>query len=134
MRRYRIDEKEFSEINITPFTDVILVLLLIFMITSPYLITGALKVKLPKSVNAESTSGRDIEVLLNDRNQIFFNDHQVTLSQLQTEIQVEFLKRNNRDVIIKADKNSLHGYFVQLVDVLKSAGASKFLIATSNEP
>jgi biopolymer transport protein ExbD len=134
MRRYRINEKEFSEINITPFTDVILVLLLIFMITSPYLITGALKVKLPKSVNAENIGSQNIEVYLDDKNQIYFNNHQVTLNQLQTEIQIEFLKRNNRDVIIKADKNSLHGNFVQLVDVLKSAGANKFLIATSNEP
>ena len=134
MRRYRINEKEFSEINITPFTDVILVLLLIFMITSPYLITGALKVKLPKSVNAENIGSQNIEVFLDDKNQIYFNNHQVTLNQLQTEIQIEFLKRNNRDVIIKADKNSLHGNFVQLVDVLKSAGANKFLIATSNEP
>ena len=134
MRRYRINEKEFSEINITPFTDVILVLLLIFMITSPYLITGALKVKLPKTVNAENIGSQNIEVYLDDKNQLYFNNHKVTLNQLQTEIQVEFLKRNNRDVIIKADKNSLHGNFVQLVDVLKSAGANKFLIATSNEP
>ena len=49
MRRYKIDEKEFSEINITPFTDVVLVLLLIFMIASPFLVVGALKVKLPEA-------------------------------------------------------------------------------------
>lgn len=131
MRRYKIEEKEFSEINITPFTDVVLVLLLIFMIASPLLITGALKVKLPESSTSETSNERSIEVYLNDKNEIFMNNQKMTLEELKMNIQAEFYKKNNKEVIIKADKNSLHGNFVHLLDVLKSSGATKFLIATA---
>ncbi|MGE5683181.1 MAG: ExbD/TolR family protein [Bacillota bacterium] len=131
--RYRLDEHEFSEINITPFTDVVLVLLLIFMIASPFLVSGALKVKLPEASSSETVDTRDrsIEVYLNDKNQIYINDKQVDLNELQMSLQVEFLNKTNKEVIIKADKNALHGSFVQLLDVLKKSGATKFLIATA---
>jgi len=130
MRRYKLDEKEFSEINITPFTDVILVVLIIFMITSPFLITGALKVKLPQSSSAETTVNNSIEVYLNDQNQIFLNNKQVDITQLPTDLQTEFIQKNNRDVIVKADKNAIYGNVVQLLDALKNAGATKLLMAT----
>ncbi|MEI7812411.1 MAG: biopolymer transporter ExbD [Ignavibacteria bacterium] len=131
MRRYKLDEKEFSEINITPFTDVVLVLLLIFMIASPFLVTGALKVKLPESTTSENTGDKSIEVYLNDKNQIYMNDKQINLSELQLSLQVQLLNKVNKEVIIQADKGALHGNFVQLLDVLKKAGATKFLIATA---
>ncbi len=130
MRRYKIDEKEFSEINITPFTDVILVVLIIFMITSPFLITGALKVKLPQSSSAETTVNNSIEVYLNAQNQIFLNNKQVDITQLPTDLQTDFIQKNNRDVIVKADKNAIYGNVVQLLDALKNAGATKLLMAT----
>ncbi|MHB1686655.1 MAG: ExbD/TolR family protein [Ignavibacteriaceae bacterium] len=130
MRRYKIDEKEFSEINITPFTDVILVVLIIFMITSPFLITGALKVKLPQSSTAETTVNNSIEVYLNDQNQIFLNNKQVDITQLPAELQTEFIQKNNHDIIVKADKNAIYGNVVQLLDALKNAGATKLLMAT----
>lgn len=130
MRRYKIDEKEFSEINITPFTDVILVVLIIFMITSPFLITGALKVKLPQSSSAETTVNNSIEVYLNAQNQIFLNNKQVDITQLPTDLQTDFIQKNNRDVIVKADKDAIYGNVVQLLDALKNAGATKLLMAT----
>ena len=130
MRRYKLDEKEFSEINITPFTDVILVVLIIFMITSPFLITGALTVKLPQSSTAQTTINNNIQVYLNKQNQIFLNNQQVNISQLPTELQSEFIQKGNRDVIVNADKDAVYGNVVQLLDAIKNAGASKLLMAT----
>ncbi len=130
MRRYKIDEKEFSEINITPFTDVILVVLIIFMITSPFLITGALTVKLPQSSSSETTLNGSIEVYLNKQNQIFLNNKLVDISQLPANIQAEFIQKGSRDVIVKADKEAVYGNVVQLLDALKNAGAAKLLMAT----
>ncbi|MGD1008135.1 MAG: biopolymer transporter ExbD [Ignavibacteriaceae bacterium] len=130
MRRYKIEEKEFSEINITPFTDVILVVLIIFMITSPFLITGALMVKLPQSSSAETTLNSNIEVYLSSQNQIFLNSKLVELSQLPAYLQAEFIQKGSRDVVVKADKDAVYGNVVQLLDALKNAGASKLLMAT----
>ena len=130
MRRYKLDDKEFSEINITPFTDVILVVLIIFMITSPFLITGALKVKLPQASSSETTVNNDIEVYLNDKNQVYLDNKIVDISELPTALQTDFIQKNNRDVIVKADKDAVYGSVVQLLDALKNAGASKLLMAT----
>ncbi|MGA7720594.1 MAG: biopolymer transporter ExbD [Ignavibacteriaceae bacterium] len=130
MRRYKIDEKEFSEINITPFTDVILVVLIIFMITSPFLITGALMVKLPQSSSSETTLNNSIEVYLNNQNQIFLNTKMIDISQLPASLQAEFIQKGSRDVVVKADKDAVYGNVVQLLDALKNAGASKLLMAT----
>ncbi len=130
MRRFKLDDKEFSEINITPLTDVILVVLIIFMITSPLLITGALKVKLPQASSSETTMNTDIQVYLNDKDQIFLNDKIVDITELPTELQADFIQKNNKEVIIKADKDAVYGNVVQLLDAIKNAGATKLLMAT----
>ena len=130
-RRYKLAEKEFSEINITPFTDVILVLLIIFMITSPFLISGSLKIKLPESVNSDNEINRSAEVFLNESNEIYVNDKKIALNDLPVYLQLEFFNKGNREVIVKADKMVLHGNFVKLLDALKQAGATKLLIATT---
>lgn len=131
MRRYKIDEKEFSEINITPFTDVVLVLLIIFMITSPFLITGSYKVKLPQSTNSETDMSKGVEVYLTENNEVMINNKVIQLQDLQWNVKNEFESLGTKDVIIKADKNVRHGSFIQLLDELKKAGAIKLLISTT---
>jgi biopolymer transport protein ExbD len=131
MRRHQLSEKEFSEINITPFTDVVLVLLIIFMITSPFLITGSFKVKLPQSTNSDTEITKGAEIYLNDRNEISINGKIVSYAELYSTLQNEFNRTGTKEVIVKADKNVRHGSFIQLLDALKSAGAVKLLIATT---
>ena len=131
MRRYKIDEKEFSEINITPFTDVVLVLLIIFMITSPFLITGSYKVKLPQSTNSETDMTKGVEVYLTEKNEVMINNKIIQMQDVQWNMKNEFESLDTKDVIIKADKNVKHGSFIQLLDELKKAGAVKLLISTT---
>ncbi len=128
MRKYRIDEKEFSEINITPFTDVVLVLLIIFMITSPLLITRGMKVKLPRSSTTEQLNSKTIKVYLTADDHVFINDNPVSYGDVQKVLQQEFIKENTTEIVIDADKNTLLGSVVQLLDILKQSGASKLLI------
>ncbi|NWF50408.1 MAG: biopolymer transporter ExbD [Ignavibacteriaceae bacterium] len=132
MRRRNISvEKEFSEINITPFTDVILVLLIIFMITSPFIISGSLKIDLPQSLSGEGEINRSLELFLTAQNEIFVNDQKVKIEELPMHLQIGFFNKGTTEVIIKADKNVLHGNFVKLLDILKQAGATKLTIATT---
>lgn len=130
-RRYRLDEKEFSEINITPFTDVILVLLIIFMITSPFLISGAFNVKLPKAVSADTQANQDVEVYLTENNEIIIDGKAIAPDGVIGALKAQYILRNNADVIIKADKSVLHGNFIQLLDMVKLSGAAKVLVATT---
>lgn len=100
------------------------------MITSPFILSSVFKVNLPSVTNTDTASSQKIEIFVNEQNQYFYKNKQVTLGELQTQMQVEFMKNGAAEVIVKADKNSRHGSVVQLIDVLKSAGATKFLIGT----
>ena len=131
MRRYKLDEKEFSEINITPFTDVVLVLLIIFMITSPFLITGSYKVKLPKSTNSQTDVNKGVEVYLTEAGELFIDNNSIPFQDIAWRLKNEFESLGTKDVIIKADKNVRHGSFILLLDELKKAGAVKLLISTT---
>jgi biopolymer transport protein ExbD len=134
LRKYRIEEKEFSDINITPFTDVVLVLLLIFMISSPFLVVTAFKVKLPEATTAESiTSENNIEIYLDANNKLYLNGENVIISELLLQVQLELQKDPEKSVIIKADKESFHGNFISLLDELKKAGVTKFFIGTKRK-
>lgn len=133
MRRYRIDEKEFSEINITPFTDVVLVLLLVFMIASPFLVVGAMKVKLPEASTAESINEKNVEVFLDSGNKLYINNNHVTMQELLIQVQMNLQSNPNQAVVIKADKEVFHGNFIKLLDELKKVGVTKFLIGANKK-
>ncbi len=133
MRRYRMDEKEFSEINITPFTDVVLVLLLIFMIASPFLVTGALKIKLPEASTAETLNERNIEIFMDSANKIYMDNKEMNMTELLMQVQIRLQSNPVQSVVIKADKEVYHGNFIFLLDELKKAGITKFLIGTSKK-
>lgn len=133
MRRYRIEDKEFSEINITPFTDVVLVLLLIFMIASPFLITGALKIKLPEASTSETLNERDIEIFMDSANKVYMDNKEMTMTDLLLQVQIKLQTNPKQSVVIKADKEVFHGNFIYLLDELKKIGITKFLIGTSKK-
>lgn len=130
MRRYNLEEKEFSEINITPFTDVILVVLIIFMITSPILISGALKVKLPQASSSETVLNNSIQIYLDSKNEIYIDDKLITLDELPERLKTEFADKKTTEVIINADQGVIYGKVVNLLDVIKNSGATKLLMAT----
>jgi biopolymer transport protein ExbD len=133
MRRYKMDEKEFSEINITPFTDVVLVLLLIFMIASPLLVTGALKIKLPEASTAENINEKNIEIFMDSANKVYMDNKEMNMTELIIQVQGRVQSKPGTSVVIKADKEVYHGNFIYLLDELKKAGITKFLIATSKK-
>jgi biopolymer transport protein ExbD len=126
------DEKEFNEINITPLTDVVLVLLLIFMITSPILMTGMLKIKLPESAHAETQpqENQNIVVSLTDKNELAVNGQAIKREELGALLHKELAAAPNAIVILDADKHALHGNVVDILDILKRAGAQKLAIGT----
>jgi len=133
MRRYKPEEKVFSEINITPFTDVVLVLLLIFMIASPFLVTGALKIKLPEASTAETINQKNIEIFMDSGNKIYMDNKEMSMTELLMQMQIKLQSNSAQGVVIKADKEVYHGNFITLLDELKKIGITKFLIGTSKK-
>jgi biopolymer transport protein TolR len=115
--------KEFmSEINVTPFVDVMLVLLIIFMVTAPMMVQG-LNVDLPEATAKPLDSEKEHLVITIDKDhQVFINDFQVTVESLGAKLIKILQGRSDREVYLKADKTIPYGIVVRVVAEIKGAG------------
>lgn len=121
-----------SEINITPLTDVALVLLIIFMVATPLIVQTGISVKLPKTTNAESQPANPITVSISEHEKIFLGDHVISKSDLEDSLKVKLTQAMDKTVLVRADRNVMHGLVVDVLDIAKSAGAQRLGIATEN--
>ena len=127
-----------SEINIKPFTDIMLVLLIIFMITMPMMLTqhtSSIKVNLPKtqiqSTN-ENNSNSNIEVLISKDGCIYIEGEEVDNLTIEDTICNLISSNHNRVIILKGDKQVQYEHIIHFMDKAKKAGAIKFALAVDN--
>lgn len=113
--------KLMAEINITPFTDVVLVLLIIFMIATPFIYQSSMKVQLPQGSSSEETS-RDVVITINAHGDIFLEDTKVDLGTLKYKIVTLLRSKSDTFVIINGDKNVRYDSVIQVMDVLTKCG------------
>ena len=113
--------KLMAEINITPFTDVVLVLLIIFMIATPLIYQSSIKVELPRGSTSEEMS-KDIIIAINARGDVFLEDTKVDLDTLKRRIMALVRSKADVLVIVNGDKNVKYDSVIQVMDVLTRAG------------
>ncbi len=109
------------EINITPFTDVVLVLLIIFMIATPFIYQSSMKVQLPQASKSEESS-RDVIININAQGQVFLEDTKIDLEALKYKLTAMVRSKPDTSVIINGDKNVRYDSVVQVMDVLTRSG------------
>ncbi len=110
-----------AEINITPFTDVVLVLLIIFMIATPFIYQSSTKVQLPKASMSVETS-RDIIITINAQGDVFLDDSRMDLDALKYKLTAMIRRKPEASVIINGDKNVRYDSVIQVMDVLTRSG------------
>ncbi|MGE4232725.1 MAG: ExbD/TolR family protein [Bacteriovoracia bacterium] len=121
------DGAPISAINVTPFVDVVLVLLVIFMITAPALVKDLMGIQLPKAeTKSAQQSLESMGVAVTKAGQILLNGNPVTEDVLKEEVKKTVGLNPNFQVIISADTEAKHGDVVKAIDLVKSAGATKF--------
>ena len=119
-----------SEINVTPFVDVILVLLIIFMVTAPMMMQG-MDVALPQVTSKPlETKEEHLMITLSKEGQIYINDFQVTLDTLQDKLAKILQGRSSPDVYLKADREVPYGVVAQAMAQIKDAGVEKLGMVT----
>ncbi|PIR25818.1 MAG: protein TolR [Deltaproteobacteria bacterium CG_4_10_14_0_2_um_filter_43_8] len=129
------ERRTLSEINITPFVDVMLVLLIIFMVTAPMLQQG-LPVNLPEaSAPSLKRTKQDVVVTIKNNGTLFLGDDSKTLSMedLESELKAIYALKENKDLFIKADSDLLYGKVVKIMAIAKKAGASRIGMLTQPE-
>ena len=123
-----MDEQEFSQMNVIPLVDVMLVLLTIVLTTSTFIATGAIPVELPKAKSAVTTEvSKNKTIEIDKDGTIYHESEKVTLEELRVE-----MDKCNRDmpVQIRADREIALQLFVEVMDVIKGLGFTKLSLQT----
>ena len=127
------EEAIVAEINITPLTDVFLVLLIIFMVTSSVMMEQGLNVKLPKAKTttlSQSTTGKPIYVSIDKVGKISVNNALTEDANLLDTLKAELEKSEEKLVIIRGDEEIVLGKAIHIMDAAREAGAAKIALAT----
>ncbi len=122
------NEEPISDINIVPFVDIILVVLIIFMVTAPVLLKPSINVNLPKSGSGDNTSPSELSVSITAAGQVSLNGKPTDETALNTYSKGLAAKNPDVQAIISADKDVTHGRVIAIIDAIKSAGVRKFAI------
>ena len=118
-----------NEINITPFVDVVLVLLVIFMVTAPVMMKESLKVNLPKTLTSDVTAKTDsIGVAITKEGQVLFNGKLLSTENLQNELRTISQNAPETNFLISADTETRHGDVVRMIDMLKKNNLNRFAL------
>ncbi len=121
-----------AEINITPLTDIFLVLLIIFMITSSAIVESGGKVNLPSAVKTQSEP-RGTTVTITPRHEIYVNQKKVAEANLENSLREVLNTSPDKIVILRGDREVLLGEAVRVLSIVKKAGASEIAIAAEVE-
>ena len=116
-----------SEINVTPFVDVMLVLLVIFMVTAPLLQQG-IDVNLPKAKGKDLPPEERVTLVLKKDGAIYMNENPVSLKDMKHKL--EAISKLNPNVFLKADKDVPYGLVVEVMGEIKEAGIEKLGMIT----
>lgn len=125
------EESGFHGINVTPLVDVSLVLVLIFMVTSPFFAKALMPVSLPQARSAESEDQKNITVSMAADGRIEVNEVPVQLQGLREEINKQMDKTGFSFVLIRADERVLNGDIQDVMRAAKQANVSRVAFATT---
>jgi biopolymer transport protein TolR len=123
-------DRLMSDINVTPFVDVMLVLLIVFMVAAP-MMTEGVEVSLPQATSQPlETEQEQLIVSLNKNGDIFLNDYQVQLTELREKLDLIIKGQSDREVYLRADKEIPYGVVVKVMSEIKDAGVEKLGMVT----
>jgi biopolymer transport protein ExbD len=117
-----------TEINVTPLVDITLVLLIIFMVTTTYIVNPSIKVDLPKAVSGSDQTRTTLALTLTKDGQLYLNGDLSDETKVAAQIASELPRNPDLQAIIAADKVVPHGAVVHIIDLVKRAGVRKFAI------
>ena len=127
-------QKVMSEINITPFTDVILVLLIIFMITTPLILQSSIKVNLPEAASGKPfTNQRQINITVSNDNTVYIDNKLVTRKDLISQVRTAHRENPEVEVILFSDRMVRFKNVVSILDDLNEIGIKNLNIAAKVE-
>lgn len=122
------DSGLMNSINITPFVDVVLVLLVIFMVTAPMLVKEVMGLQLPKTATSDGQVTQTLGIAINKEGTILLGGQPIDDEGLRMATKEALSKNPEVQGIIAADTEVVYGRVVKVIDLLKSVGLNKFAV------
>ena len=126
--RHRARSPIVSEINITPLTDIFLVLLIIFMVTSAAMVESGAKISLPE-VDSTASQPREITVTVTPNHDIYVNSHLTLYDDLESVLRGLVSAKPDIPVVLEGDREVLFGDAVKILSIAQKVGATQIAIA-----
>ena len=117
-----------SEINITPLTDIFLVLLIIFMVSSAAMVDSGAKISLPE-VDSTTSQPREITVTVTSAEEIYVNNQPTSMDQVEEVLRGLISGNPDVPVVLEGDRQVLFGEAVKILSLAQKAGAAQVAIA-----
>ena len=122
-----------AEINMIPLIDVSLVLLVIFMVLTPYLVTSQIKINLPKTVTGIAADTEPVKIQITAQRTFYINNQVTLADDLGSVLKSIFTGRRDPVVLIEADASVPFEYVIKAMDQAKAQGAQKLGVAVIAE-
>ena len=122
-------QSSLSEINITPFVDVVLVLLVMFMVTAPILQSG-IEVEVPKTKTVKEISEERLVITIDKDQKVYLGNDPININEISTRLQEKIRDPRGQSVFIRSDENVPFGAFATVMDAVKQTGITNVSIVT----
>jgi biopolymer transport protein TolR len=130
MELNRGSRRLMSEINVTPFVDVMLVLLIIFMVTAPMMMQGV-DVNLPHTKTQPIASEEErLVISITGKREIYLNEYKISLDTLQRKLQTIYQNRPDRAVFLRADEALPYGFVMEVMAAVRQSGMTRIGMVT----
>lgn len=132
IKRFFTREKPSSPLDVTPFADIVFLLLIFFMLSSTFVAEPGIKLNLPKTQTSEIDPDDKIIISINADEAIYLNNKRSSIEALEAELK-KLLMSGEAAVVLRADKSVRHGLVMEALDKAKLAGAKKLAVATEKK-
>jgi biopolymer transport protein ExbD len=120
-----------TEINVTPFVDVMLVLLVIFMVTANYMVNQSINIQLPKADTGQAIESRNLAFVIDKESKVYMDGQPVEVDQIGEKITAFKAGQSASTIVqalISADTATPHGIVVKVIDVVRKSGITELAI------
>jgi biopolymer transport protein ExbD len=127
------EDAVMGEINVTPFVDIVLVLLIILMVTSAEIVRASIKVDLPSAASGGENVESTLNLVITKEGDIYLDGTKSTEADLIAKIKEEKAKNPKLQAVIAADKGVVYGTVVRCIDIIKQNGVASFALNIERE-
>ena len=122
-------QTSLADINVTPFVDVVLVLLIIFMLTAPILQSG-IEVNVPKTRTVKEITEERLVITIDRSQRVYLGNDPININQIGPRLRARLRDPGRQSIFLRADQNVPFGAFATVMDAVKQAGITNVSIVT----